>query len=219
MGLRFGLRHSGVRGWLKRILMSRSDVTDDSMSGIECETVYFDERGKGNTDRTLELAKKRADELGIRDIVVASYTGWTGLKASDVFQGYNLVVVTGMVGYSGPNVWNMDTENKRKMEESGAKLVTSLHAFGTLGRAIKNKFGAIQVDEIIAHVLRLFSQGVKVGCECACMACDAGLITSGKAAISIGGAGGGADTAIVLKPANTHRFFDTRIHEIICKPR
>jgi hypothetical protein len=189
------------------------------MSSIECETVYFNERGKGNTDRTLDLAKKRADELGIRDIVVASYTGWTGLKASEVFRGYNLVVVTGMVGFREPNVWNMDPENKRKMEENGAKLVTSLHAFGTLGRAIKSKFGAIQVDEIIAHVLRLFSQGVKVGCECACMACDAGLIKSGKAAISIGGAGGGADTAIVLKSSNTHRFFDTRVHEIICKPR
>ena len=189
------------------------------MSGIECETVYFDERGKGNTDRTLELAKKRADALGIKDIVVASYTGWTGVKASEAFQGYNLVVVTGMVGFREPNVWNMDPGNKVKMEENGAKLVTSLHAFGTLGRAVKNKFGAIQVDEIIANVLRLFSQGVKVGCECACMACDAGLIKSGEVVISIGGTGGGADTAILLKPANTHRFFDTRIHEIICKPR
>ena len=151
MGLRFGLRHRRVRAWLKRILTSRSDVIDDSMSSIECETVYFNERGKGNTDRTLDLAKKRADELGIRDIVVASYTGWTGLKASEVFRGYNLVVVTGMVGFREPNVWNMDPENMRKMEENGAKLVSSLHAFGTLGRAIKSKFGAIQVDEIIAH--------------------------------------------------------------------
>jgi hypothetical protein len=189
------------------------------MSGTKCETVYFDARGKRNTDKTLELAKKRADELGIKNIVVASYTGWTGLKASDVFRDYNVVVVTGMVGFREPNVWNMDPENKKKMEEKGAKLVTSLHAFGTLGRAVKNKFGVIQIDEIIANVLRLFSQGVKVGCECACMACDSGLIPSGEVAISIGGAGGGADTAIVLKPANTHRFFDTRIHEIICKPR
>ncbi len=97
--------------------------------------------------------------------------------------------------------------------------MTALHAFGTLGRAVKNKFGVIQVDEIIAHVLRLFSQGVKVGCECACMAADAGMIRTDEEAISIGGSGGGADTAIVLMPSNTHRFFDTRIKEIICKPR
>jgi len=53
----------------------------------------------------------------------------------------------------------------------------------------------------------------------ACMAVDAGLIRAGEEAIAIGGSGGGADPAIVLKPSNTHTFFDTRVLEIICKPR
>ncbi|MFP3952022.1 MAG: hypothetical protein ACLFVP_07805 [Candidatus Bathyarchaeia archaeon] len=43
----------------------------------ETKTVYFDGRGKGYTDETLKLAKQRAEELGIRNIVVASYTGYT----------------------------------------------------------------------------------------------------------------------------------------------
>jgi hypothetical protein len=51
------------------------------------------------------------------------------------------------------------------------------------------------------------------------MAADAGLIRSGEPAIAIGGSGRGADTAIVLKASNTHTFFETRILEIICKPR
>ena len=93
------------------------------------------------------------------------------------------------------------------------------HAFGMLGRAVNRQFGAIQIDELIAYVLRLFGAGVKVGCEISCMAVDAGLIKSGEESIAIGGTGGGADTAIVLKPSNTHTFFDTRILEIICKPR
>ncbi len=183
------------------------------------QTVYFNEKGRVNTDRTLRLAKMRADELDIRNIVVASYTGYTGVKTSELFKGYNLVVVAGMVGFREPNESQMIPENLERMEGNGAKVVTALHAFGTLGRAVKNKFGVIQVDEIIAHVLRLFSQGVKVGCECACMAADAGMIRTDEEAISIGGSGGGADTAIVLMPSNTHRFFDTRIKEIICKPR
>lgn len=185
----------------------------------ECKTVYFSERGKANTDRTLELAKERADELGIRSVVIASYTGYTGVKASEVFKGFNLVVDAGMVGFREPNDIRMDPANLKVMERNGAKVFHALHSFGTLGRAIKNKFGPIQVDEIIANVLRLLGQGVKVACECACMACDAGLIRSGEEAISIGGSGGGADTAIVLTPSNTHRFFDMKIHEIICKPR
>jgi hypothetical protein len=51
------------------------------------------------------------------------------------------------------------------------------------------------------------------------MAADAGLIRTDEDAICIGGTGGGADTAVVLQPSNTHTFFETRIKEIICKPR
>ena len=38
----------------------------------EVKTVYFEGRGKGFTEETLRLAKERADQLGIRDIIVAS---------------------------------------------------------------------------------------------------------------------------------------------------
>ena len=51
------------------------------------------------------------------------------------------------------------------------------------------------------------------------MATDACYLKSGSEVIAMGGNGGGADTALVLKTANTHRFFDIRIREIICKPR
>jgi len=185
----------------------------------ETKTVYFEEPGRENTDETLLLANERADALGIRNIVVASYTGYTGVKATKVFKGYNLVVAAGVVGFREPNVHRMTPENRAIIEGNGGKIFFSTHAFGTLGRAVNRRFGAIQVDEIIAHVLRLFGQGVKVGCEVACMAADAGLIRTDEEAIAIGGSGGGADTAIVLKPSNTHTFFDTRILEIICKPR
>ena len=185
----------------------------------EAKTVYFKGKGKEFTEETLRLAKERADQLGIRDIVVASYTGYTALKALDYFQGYNLVVVAGVFGFREPNQDRLPPEVKAEIEGGGGKIVRAAHAFGTLGRAVNRRFGVIQIDEIVAHVLRLFSPGVKVGCECACMAVDAGHIRAGGEAISIGGSGGGADTALVLKTSNTHTFFDTRILEIICKPR
>jgi uncharacterized protein len=71
----------------------------------------------------------------------------------------------------------------------------------------------------VAHVLRLLSQGLKVACEISCMAVDAGLVPAGEETVAIAGTGQGADTAIVLRPANTHAFFETRILEVICKPR
>ncbi len=189
------------------------------MAYKERKTVYFETRGKGNTEETLSLAKSRAEELGIKNIVVASYTGYTGALASEAFKDYNLVVSAGMMGFREPNQHRMVKESRDKIEANGGKVFYHLHAFGGLGRAVKQKFGAMQVDEIIAHTLRLFSRGVKVALEISCMACDAGLIESGEECIAIGGSGGGADTAVVLIPSNTHRFFDTKVLELICKPR
>ena len=183
------------------------------------ETVYFNEPGKMNSKEAILLAKKRADQLGIRDVIVASYTGETGAIAAEVFKGYNLVVVAGMVGYVEPNQDRMKPEYRKAIEDNGGKIIRACHSFGGLGRAINKKFNAIQADEVIAHVLRLFGAGVKVACECACMAADAGLIRTDREVISLGGNGTGADTAVVLLPSNTHRFFDMRIREIVCKPR
>ena len=188
------------------------------MTNLEGATVYFEQPGRDNTDLTLQLAKARADQLGIRNIVVASSTGVTGVKASEVFKGYNIIVVAGVVGFREPNVHRLLPENRSAIERNGGRIVLSTHAFGTLGRAVNRRFGVIQVDEIIAHVLRLFGAGTKVACEIACMATDAGLLRTDEDAIGIGGSGGGADTALVLRPSNTHTFFDTRIKEIICKP-
>jgi hypothetical protein len=51
------------------------------------------------------------------------------------------------------------------------------------------------------------------------MAADTGLIRIDKETIAIGGTKTGGDTAVVLKPSNTHTFFDLIIKEIVCKPR
>jgi hypothetical protein len=185
----------------------------------EAPTVYFEKRGPKNTDETLRLAKERADELGIKDIVVASYTGRTGAAAAVVFEGYNLIVVGGVYGFEEANKVAMLSENRTAIENSGGKILFTGHAFGMLGRAVKSKFGAIQVDEIVANVLRLFGPGVKVGCEITCMATDAGLVKAGDDVIAIAGTAKGADAATVIRASNTHTFFETRILEIICKPR
>ena len=172
-----------------------------------------------NTEKTLKLAFERADALNIRNIAVASSTGETGVKASEVFKDFNLIVVATVFGYFEPNVYRMKEDNRIIIERNGGKIIMATHAFGTLGRAVHRKFGAIQVDELIAHVLRLFGSGVKVGCEIACMATDAGYFRTDEEAVAIGGSRGGADTAIIVQPSNTHTFFETRIREIICKPR
>jgi hypothetical protein len=186
---------------------------------METRAAYFKERGPQNTADTLRHAKARAEALGINDIVVASYSGDAGVKAAQLFRDQNLVIVAGVVGFKEPNMVSMRDENRALIERDGGRILYAGHAFGMLGRAVHRRFGAIQIDEVIAHVLRLFGTGVKVCCEITCMAADAGLIQAGEEVIAIAGTGRGLDTAIILKASNTHTFFDTRILEIVCKPR
>jgi hypothetical protein len=61
-------------------------------------------------------------------------------------------------------------------------------------------------------------EGTKVCVEITLMAADAGLIPVDKDIVAIAGTGRGADTALRIKPANTARFFDLKIKEILAKP-
>ena len=54
--------------------------------------------------------------------------------------------------------------------------------------------------------------------ETTAMATDAGLIASDRDVVAIAGSHRGADTAVVIKPANSRAIFDMVIKEIICKP-
>ena len=185
----------------------------------EMQTVYFAESGSANTEKTLKIAKKRAGQLGIKTIVAASTTGETGVKAVKTFADYKVVVVTHAAGFPAPDVQELTPQNRAKILEKGGTVLTTTHAFGGIGRAIRRRFNTYQVDEIIAYTLRVFGQGTKVACEIALMAADAGLIRTDEEVISIGGTASGADTALVIKPAHTHDFFELRVREVLCKPR
>jgi len=189
------------------------------MSMIEKPIVYFNKPGENNTEAVLTLARKRAEELGIRDIVVASTTGKTGARASEVFKGFNLIVVTHHTGFREPGHQELTGENRRVIEASGAKIFTGTHVFMNVERAIRSKFDTAYPAEIMAQTLRLFCEGMKVAVEIVAMAADAGLIPVDGDVISIAGTGRGADTAIVVQPANSSRIFDMTIKEIIAKPR
>jgi hypothetical protein len=191
---------------------------------MERTTVYFEKPGgEENTVKTLALAKARADELGIKTIVVASTVGDTAVKAMDVFKGFKVVVVTHVTGMRGPDTQEFTEANRKIVEKKGGIIVTAAHAFGAIHRSLGASGGppipTSAIGDIIAMTLRTFGQGMKVACEIAAMAADAGAVRTDEEIISIGGTGRGADTAVVLQPSNVHRFFNLRVKEIICKPR
>jgi hypothetical protein len=84
---------------------------------------------------------------------------------------------------------------------------------------VRKKFGTLQPLELIANTLRLLGEGTKVCVEIVVMAADAGLIPFDRDVIAIAGTDRGADTALVVKPANASTFFDLKVRETIAKPR
>lgn len=189
------------------------------MVGVEKTIVYFDSPGEENTDEVLRLAKERAEELGLRDVVVASTRGETGVKTTKIFKGFNVVVITHHTGFREPGVQEITEENRKLIEKNGGRIFTGTHPFRSIERAIRSKFDTAYPSEIIAQILRIFGEGMKVAVEIVAMAADAGLIPADRDVISIAGTDRGADTAIVVHPANSTRIFDVVIKEIIAKPR
>jgi hypothetical protein len=184
---------------------------------ISC--LYFARPGPSNTRATLERAAERAREINLGQVVVASTTGETARLALPLFAGRRLVVVTHSTGYAGPGLQEMPEAVRQSLEQAGVRVLTAQHALGGVGRAVRKKLGTYQVDEIMAYTLRTLGQGAKVAIEISLMAADAGLIPTGEPCLAVGGTGSGADTALVLRPANAQTFFDLKVMEILAKPR
>ncbi len=181
--------------------------------------LYFAKPGPQNTRRTLEIAAARAEDLGVHSIVVASTSGRTGVLAASLFRGKNLVVVTHSTGFLKPDFQELKPAFRRKIEALKGKILTGQHAFGGVNRAVRKKLATYELDEIIAYTLRTFGEGAKVAIEISLMAADAGLISIRELCISIGGSDSGADTALLLRPANAQTFFDLKVFEVLAKPR
>jgi hypothetical protein len=156
-----------------------------------------------------------------------------------------VVIVGHEHGHVQPNATDFLEENRRIVESKGGIIVLGIHGFGASimfplqdlqgyggPPAAGGPGGAMPPGmpapmpvpgEIIARTLSLFGRGMKVAAEVTIMAADAGKVRTDEEVIAIGGSSRGADTAVVLQPANAARFFELKIREIIgnqeCKRR
>lgn len=190
----------------------------------ERTVTFFDEPGEKNTSAVINVSKRRAAELGIDEFVVASTTGKTALQAATAFaaEGLTKAKVIGVTLQAG--TWAKyaapDPAIVADAERRGVVFLTATHTLmGNVASCIREKFGGIAPTELIAHVLYLFGQGMKVAVEVAVMAADAGLLTMDNDIIAIAGTNEGADTAVVIKPAYSTDFFDLRVREVVAMPR
>ncbi len=188
------------------------------------EIVYFEKPGRGNTDDTIRLAKKRALELGLKYFIVASTTGKSGVIAAELCADTDIevIVVTEHYGFKDEGEWMMDDTHLHRLKELGIKVSTQSHMLSGVDRSISKKLGGTSRVEAIAEAFRrLIGVGVKVCIESTIMAADSGIIPCGPDVeiMVVGGTMGGLDTAVVIRPAHMNNFFDLEVREFVCLPR
>ncbi|MBS7640286.1 MAG: pyruvate kinase alpha/beta domain-containing protein [Candidatus Bathyarchaeia archaeon] len=187
--------------------------------------VYFESGGKHNTEDTLKLARERAIARGIKNVILASVTGFSAEKALEIFKDTNIkLTVVGLRGPPGSPFPGFPENLRRKLEQMG-------HNF-CYATDVKYEF-----PEVLQDTLRRFCEGLKVCVEIVLVATEAGFIQPGEEVIAIGGTGGlgyekggGVDTAIIMEAIKSKDFLKLepilgrkeerrKIKEIICKPR
>lgn len=180
---------------------------------MEQTITYFETLGPENTDATFHLALERAQELGIKRIVIASTTGATAKKAMEYFKndGVQLIVI--------PHQWDF----RREVNPFPPELATTLRDAGHVVHFGTMLFHTTDLYEsttptVMANLLRCICQGFKVCFEIVLMATDAGHVKSGEMVVAVAGTGRGSDTALIMQAASSQHMKKLRVNEILCKP-
>ena len=201
--------------------------------------VYFSKQSFQDgkiTLETLRLSKERAQDLGIKRVLIPSSSGGTASAAVDVFEGSGLevIVVSDRAGvkfgrdeyrsYGKRLLPSGEVEellgaiglDEEEEHESGLNwnpdLKAKLLESGLKIVIASEPFRAMirsRVDPtfVVAETLSLFGKGVKVAAEVALAACDAGFVDSSEEVIALGGFTKGVDTALVLKACHRDEMF------------
>ena len=193
------------------------------MVDLNLEVTYFEKGGPNNTNKALDIAKKYADQFGIKDIVIASITGTTAEKAAEILspKDYNIMIVTHAYYFVNSTTRQEFPEEKLNyLKELGLKFHIGTHSMSGIERGLRLKKEAWQFVDLLAKMLGYhFSQGIKVCIEISATVCDAGLIPDlERDIIAVGGTGRGADTVCLIKPAPTSDFKNLRVKAILAKP-
>ncbi len=180
---------------------------------MEEKIVYFENQGKENTQKAIELAINRAKDRNIKKIVLASTRGETAEAFLEIVKGTDvqLIVVPWQYGFKEEgNPFPSDLTERLRAEKHVVHFASML--FHT------DRLYGNELPQALANILRIFGQGIKVVVEIIMMACDGGWINAGEKVVVVSGTHAGADTAVVATAANSNRINTLKINEIICKP-
>jgi len=170
---------------------------------------YFEEPGPQNTEAVIAVVKERIAEGDIQSIVVASESGKTALGVAEAVRevGVQVVCVAPYGGYQyvlKRTYPPMEKTVRDELDRLGVEVLDKTPwIFGcTFDTAFLGEYAPGTI--IHKFVSRAFGFGVKTCIEVALLAVEAGALGCDEEVITVAGTGwqgGGADAAMVVKPA------------------
>ncbi len=193
------------------------------------EAYYYRFKGEANTNHVIEVAIKRALEVGASALIVASETGRSALRAAKLLKDLDAKLRLVVVTHPPDETWGpkgripiglMHPHNVKALEclkSLGAIIVQGTRPLAPPSRSLG--WDQPLPETIIDRVLGVFGQGVKIAIEASLMATDAGAINRGDIIVSLGGTFKGLDAAIAAKTTYSYYFLkEYELLEIIAKP-
>ena len=188
---------------------------------------YFDEPGEGNTDLVIEAVSQRLEAGGIKTVIVASTSGETAAKFARSLSGKVELVCVSEAPYRrewGERWPCLKQRFRRELQRLGVAVIDKApYVFHNSVLETAPWSGAFP-ERLVRETLYCFGQGMKVAVEVALIGVSCGYVTPYEDVIAVGGSGGGADTAIVLRATYPACLFDKdpgkrlEIKEIIAMP-
>ena len=195
---------------------------------------YLTEPGPQNTELVLATALNRAEELGLKHLVVATDSGKTARKALEVFgDDYQIAAVTNADRLRLPLDRLHDyTDRFRQFRDGLRAQGVKAIAVGMTDEAMEELRGlGVKVSRIDwgqfnkfvrrdVNSLDCIGVAVRVALTCVVWARINGDLPAGVEVIALAGTGfggGGADTALVVRTGEAWRDF--RVLETLVRPR
>lgn len=199
----------------------------------EKKIVYFDKPGPQNTAEVIRIVKQRLKGSDFKQVLVASESGKTAVKVAEALMDLNVNVIC-VTAYAGVRrargkAWPQITgERRNKLQELDVQILEE--ARWIFGCTFDYAFLKTHAPSKAIHMFlsRTMGYGFKTAVEIALIAADAGAVPTDDDVVAIAGtgrAGGGADCAIVIKPAHVYdgEFLDlekgAEVKEILALPR
>ena len=196
------------------------------MDYTERKVRYFNYCGEINTDTLLETVKQYCINNDYHNVVIASETGRSAVKALETLKQTNIKIV--VVTHYPATTWGPKgnipiglkrkeyADNLKKLLDNRVKVVQGTRPFAPPTRSLNWE---TTPEGIMDKTLELFGAGTKIAIEAAVMATDAGEINENEEIISCAGTFKGLDTALLVKTSYSMNFFKNfEVKEIIAKP-